>query len=91
MNALLQRFHHTVILQYLTKGAAHLCGVLAVINTEFSDEAILKEVQDRLMPRTEKLPLYSTQEFNEKVCEYFYVVVHFWCHEEYSVFFGTVV
>lgn len=53
--------------QYFTKGAANLCGVVELINEEFSDEAIKKEVDDRLMPRTEELPLYTTEEFNDKV------------------------
>ena len=53
-------------MQYLTKGAANLCGVVEIVNEEF-DEAILQEVEDRLMPRTEELPLYTTHEFNDKV------------------------
>lgn len=54
-------------IQYFTKGAASLCGVVELINEEFTDEAIMKEVEDRLMPRTEELPLYTTHEFNDKV------------------------
>eukprot|EP00904_Undaria_pinnatifida_P011388 jgi/Undpi1/737/HiC_scaffold_10.g04201.m1 len=53
--------------RYFAKGAASICGVVAIINEEFSDEALKKEVEDRLMPRTEELPLYTTQEFNDKV------------------------
>ena len=55
------------VVQYFAKGAASICGVVAIINEEFSDEALKKEVEDRLMPRTEELPLYTTQEFNDKV------------------------
>lgn len=54
-------------MQYFDKGAANLCGVVEIINEEFSDEAILKKAEDRLMPRTEELPLYTTHEFNAKV------------------------
>ena len=55
------------MLQYFTKGAANLCGMVEIINEDFADEALKKEVEDRLMPRTEELPLYSTHEFNDKV------------------------
>ena len=41
--------------------------MVELINEEFSDEALKKEVEDRLMPRTEELPLYTTHEFNAKV------------------------
>ena len=61
------RFRWWCITQYFTKGAANLCGMVEIINEEFSDEALKKEVEDRLMPRTEELPLYSTHEFNDKV------------------------
>ena len=54
-------------MQYFNKGAANLCGVVEIINEDFSDEAIHKKVEDRLMPRTEELPLYTTHEFNDKV------------------------
>lgn len=53
--------------QYFTKGSASLCGVVELINEDFSDEAIQKQVEDRLMPRTEELPIYNMQEFNDKV------------------------
>lgn len=49
------------------KGAANLCGMVELINEEFTDEALKKEVEDRLMPRTKELPLYTTHEFNAKV------------------------
>ena len=55
------------MIQYFTKGAANLCGVVELINEDFADEALKKEVEDRLMPRTEELPLYTTHEFNDKV------------------------
>lgn len=53
--------------QFFTKGSAHLCCMVEIVNDGFSDEAIKKVVEDRLMPRTENLPLYSTHEFNDKV------------------------
>ncbi|CAM9174754.1 unnamed protein product, partial [Laminaria digitata] len=53
--------------RYVTKGAANLCGIVELINEDFDDEALKKEVEDRLMPRTEELPLYSTHEFNDKI------------------------
>ena len=53
--------------QFFTKGAALLCGMVEIINDGFSDETTNKELEDRLMPRTEKLPLYTTHEFNDNV------------------------
>ena len=53
--------------QFFAKGTASICGVVTIINEEFSDEALKKEIEDRLMPRTEELPIYTTQEFNDKV------------------------
>lgn len=55
------------MMQYLKKGAANLCGMVELVNEEFSEEALRKEVEDRLVPRTEELPLYTTHEFNDKV------------------------
>lgn len=54
-------------MQYFTKGSVSLCGMVEIINDTYSDEALKKEVEDRLMPRTEELPLYSMHEFNNKV------------------------
>lgn len=54
-------------MQYFTKGAANLCGMVEIVNEDFADDALKREVEDRLMPRTEELPLYSTHEFNDKV------------------------
>ncbi len=54
-------------MQYFTKGAASFCGVVELINEEFSDAAIKKQINDRLMPRTEELPIYNMHEFNDKV------------------------
>lgn len=54
-------------MQFFTKGAAHLCCMVEIINDGFSDEAIKKAVENRLMPRTEDLPIYTTHEFNDKV------------------------
>lgn len=53
--------------QYFIKGSANLCGFVEVINEDFTDETIKRAVEDRLMPRTEDLPIYTTEEFNEKV------------------------
>lgn len=41
--------------------------MVELINEDFADEAIQKRVEDRLMPRTEELPIYNMQEFNDKV------------------------
>lgn len=46
-----------------------MCGLVEVVNDEFSDDAIKKAMEDRLVPRTEELPIYTTQEFNDKVCQ----------------------
>lgn len=54
-------------MQYLKKGAANLCGMVELVNEDFSEESLRKDIEDRLMPRTEELPLYTTQEFNDKV------------------------
>eukprot|EP00903_Cladosiphon_okamuranus_P012613 g11801.t1 len=53
--------------RYFTKGAASFCGVVELINEDFTDEAIQKQVEDRLIPRTEELPIYNMQEFNDKI------------------------
>ena len=55
------------VMQYFKKGAANLCGMVELINEQFSDETRKKELEDRLMPRTEELPLHTTHEFNAKV------------------------
>lgn len=55
------------VVQFFTKGVAQLCCMVEIINDDFSDEAVKKEVEDRLMPRTQDLPLYTTLEFNDKV------------------------
>lgn len=57
----------TLYLQFFKKGSANLCGLLEVVNEEFSDEAIKKAVEDRLVPRTQELPIYTPKEFNDKV------------------------
>lgn len=51
-------------MQFFTKGTASLCGIVDIINDGFSDEDLNK---DRLMPRTEELPLYTMEDFNKKV------------------------
>ncbi|CAM9782649.1 unnamed protein product, partial [Ectocarpus sp. 12 AP-2014] len=53
--------------RFFTKGAARLCCFVELVNEKFTDEAIQQEVDNRLMPRTEELPIYTMQEFNEKV------------------------
>lgn len=50
--------------QFFTKGTASVCGMVDIINDGFPDEALKKA---RLMPRTEDLPLYTMEEFNDKV------------------------
>lgn len=51
--------------RYFAKGAANVCGFMEVIN---EDHALTKDkVQDRLVPRTEDLPIYTMAEFNDKV------------------------
>ncbi|CBN76583.1 delta-9 desaturase [Ectocarpus siliculosus] len=52
---------------FFTKGAARLCCFVELVNEKFTDEAIQQEVDNRLMPRTEELPIYTMQEFNDKV------------------------
>ena len=44
-----------------------MCGLVELVNENFMDEAALAQVEDRLMPRTEELPIYTTEEFNNKV------------------------
>ena len=41
--------------------------MVELINEDFTDEAIQQQVEDRLMPRTEELPIYNMREFNDKV------------------------
>ncbi|CAM9317590.1 unnamed protein product, partial [Sphacelaria rigidula] len=52
--------------RFFAKGSANLCGLVEVVNQEFSDEAIKEVIDDRLIPRTD-LPIYTTEEFNEKI------------------------
>ena len=56
-----------LLLQYFKKGAANVCCVVPIVNQNFTDEDVNNGMEDRLMPRTEELPLYSTLEFNNKV------------------------
>lgn len=58
--------------RYFRKGAANLCGCVELINEEYhpnkdGDEGEI-EIEDRFVPRTEALPIYTVPEFNEKVC-----------------------
>ena len=46
---------------------ANVCGVVQVVNENFVNEAVIAEAEDRLMPRTEELPIYTMEEFNNKV------------------------
>lgn len=51
--------------RYFAKGAANVCGFMEVIN---EDHALTNDkAQDRLVPRTEDLPIYTMAEFNDKV------------------------
>lgn len=50
-------------MQYVTKGAARVCGCVEVVN----DDYVPTSSPSRLIPRTEDLPLYTTAEFNKKV------------------------
>ncbi|CAM9558139.1 unnamed protein product [Pylaiella littoralis] len=56
--------------RYVKKGAASICGFFEVVNTKYDPDAVVADEvvpEDRLMPRTEALPLYTVAEFNEKV------------------------
>lgn len=56
--------------RYVKKGAASICGFFEVVNTKYDPDAVAADEvvpEDRLMPRTEALPLYTVAEFNEKV------------------------
>ena len=44
-----------------------MCGVVELVNENFEDKAILAQFEDRLIPRTEELPIYTIEEFNDKV------------------------
>ena len=48
--------------QYSQKGVANVCGCLEIINEEFDGN-----VKQRLVPRTKDVPIYTLQEFNDKV------------------------
>ena len=50
--------------RYFSKGAAKLCGFMEVLNEEALGR---NQAPDRLVPRTENLPIYTMPEFNDKV------------------------
>ena len=62
--------------QFFAKGAANVCGLVQVVNENFVDEAVIAEVEDRLMPRTEELPIYTMEEFNNKVTTVLFGLQH---------------
>ena len=54
--------------RFFTKGSAHVCACVDVVNEEFGDTAHGKnKPRPRLVPRTEDLIIYSVLEFNNKV------------------------
>ncbi|CAN0025142.1 unnamed protein product, partial [Ectocarpus sp. 6 AP-2014] len=54
--------------RYFKKGSATLLGCLQVVNESYTgDDAAELPKRERLMPRTEDLPMYSVAEFNDKV------------------------
>ena len=57
----------SIFAQFVTKGAANVCGVVELVNESFLIDGMEAKMKDRLMPRTEELPIYSTEEFNDKV------------------------
>lgn len=59
---------HKQYRRYVYKGAAKGCGCLEVVNDMYmmGDKGGKASV-DRLIPRTERLPLYTMAEFNDKV------------------------
>lgn len=62
--------HECAAPRYFRKGSAKLCGLVEVVNSKYEREAEGEDeddVEDRLVPRTEDLPLYTMAEFNEKV------------------------
>lgn len=50
---------------YVTKGRAKVLGVVEIVNENFGKST--DGSHDRLIPRTEALPLYTIVEFNDKV------------------------
>lgn len=48
----------------MRKGKANIFGCISVINGSYGDA---DKTGERLVPRTEELPLYTTEEFNDKV------------------------
>ncbi len=54
--------------QYVSKGHTKILGVVEIVNKKFGEST--EDPNDRLIPRTETLPIYSIAEFNDKVrCE----------------------
>lgn len=50
--------------QFMRKGKANILGCISVINNSYGNA---DKDGERLVPRTEELPLYTTEEFNDKV------------------------
>lgn len=51
--------------RFFDKGVAKGCGCIELINEDYTPED--KKAMSRLMPRTEDVPIYTINEFNDKV------------------------
>ena len=51
--------------RYFSKGRAKILGVVEIVNETYGQSA--EGPKERLMPRTQVLPIYTVVEFNEKV------------------------
>lgn len=49
--------------QFVFKGSATICGCMELVNEQY----VPGDGKGHLVPRTEDLPIYTTQEFNDKV------------------------
>ncbi len=60
-----------ILSRYFRKGSASLLGLFELVNEEYAsgdgEENDGDPSEDRLVPRTEDLPLYTVAEFNDKV------------------------
>lgn len=48
--------------RFFKKGVANVCGCVDLVNERHGDDG-----KDRLMPRNGELPIYTVEEFNDKV------------------------
>ena len=53
--------------RYFSKGRAKILGVVEIVNEAYVQST--EDSKERLMPRTQVLPIYTFVEFNEKVCQ----------------------